>query len=230
MRRGKRVAVITYNGIDGACAAAMVLLRHPEAHVVVSSARAIGSAFARLKQEPSVPASIHVCGVGMYGDWGDVARNAEELRQQGAAIVWYCGRGYLDDDRSRYAPFCEPAFLDATSNTGAVCRHLDLAGHPHSQFLLDLAGHDPGVGTGNAQDTEQRFWLDLVAASTAEYLKYRDSARYAATVRKLAEGQYDSTNWGNCHWRSRRSCCGWWRMAKSSRRGPIGRPARPTCS
>lgn len=192
MSRRKRVTIVTYNGVDGACAAAMALLRHPEGDVVVSSARTIGSTFERLKQEPAVPASIQVCGVGMYGNWDEVARHAEELRQKGAAIVWYCGRGYLDGDQARYAAFCQPVFLEATSNTGAICEHLKLANHPDARFLLDLAKHDPGVSAaGKAPSKEQQFWLDLVAASTAEYFKYRDPARYAATVRKLAEGQYD---------------------------------------
>ena len=192
MSRRKRVAIVTYNGVDGACAAAMALLRYPEAHVVVSSARAVGSAFERLKQESAVPASIQVCGVGIYGAWDQVTRHAEDLRAEGVTIVWYCGRGYLAEDQSRYAAFCEPVFLDATSNTGAVCRHLKLADHPHARFLLDLAGHDPGVNAaGKAPGKEQQFWLDLVAASTAEYFKYRDPGRYAATVRKLAEGRHD---------------------------------------
>jgi len=47
----KRVAVITYNGADGACAAAMVLLRHPDANVLVSSAASIEYTLGLLEQE-----------------------------------------------------------------------------------------------------------------------------------------------------------------------------------
>jgi hypothetical protein len=37
----KPVVIITYNGVDGACAAAMALLAFPKANLVISSARAI---------------------------------------------------------------------------------------------------------------------------------------------------------------------------------------------
>lgn len=47
---GKRSAVVavTYNGLDGACAAAMVLLNHPTAGLVATSAARIGKSFAEL--------------------------------------------------------------------------------------------------------------------------------------------------------------------------------------
>jgi hypothetical protein len=42
MPPGKRVSIITYNGVDGACAAAMALLRFPSAEVAVASPASIG--------------------------------------------------------------------------------------------------------------------------------------------------------------------------------------------
>ena len=172
MPRGKRVSVITYNGVDGACAAAMALLRFPSGEVVVSSAASIGRTLGSLDDQPQPPAEVHVCGVGVRGAWEEVSQHAEALRKRGATIYWYCGRGYLDDEQARFSEVCTPVFLDASSNTEAVCRHLKLTDHPKGSFLLGLARHDPGVDTAEKKPTrEDQFWLDLVTASTAEYFK-----------------------------------------------------------
>jgi len=40
--------IVTYHGVDGACAAAMALLRFPQATLAISSARSIGRTFAEL--------------------------------------------------------------------------------------------------------------------------------------------------------------------------------------
>lgn len=187
--------MVTYNGVDGACAAAMALLRFPSAEVVVSSAASIGHTLGSLGDQPRPPAEIHVCGVGVRGAWKELSQRAEALRKRGATIHWYCGRGYLDDEQARFSEVCSPVFLDASSNTEAVCRHLNLSDHPQAPFLLGLAQHDPGVDTAEKKPTrEDQFWLDLVAASTAEYFKYRDRERYGTTVHKLSKQQSDESD------------------------------------
>jgi len=95
------VAVLTYNGVDGACAAAMVLLKHPEADVFVTSAARVGRTMSELAWTPKPPGEIHVCGLGVYCDWGELSGPALKLRERGASITWYCGRGYVDDRRLR---------------------------------------------------------------------------------------------------------------------------------
>ena len=50
MARESSVVIITYNGVDGACAAAVALLKHPNAQVLVSSARGIAECFETLQK------------------------------------------------------------------------------------------------------------------------------------------------------------------------------------
>jgi hypothetical protein len=183
--------IARYVGIGGACTAAMALLRYPAAEVLISSAQRIGQTLAELCQQRRLPTEVHVCGVGVRGDWDQVARPARELRKKGCSIIWYCGRGYLDLDR--HATVCLPVFCDASSNTEAVGRHLQLEDEPAARFLMDLARHDPWIESPRGRPPEvDRRWLDLIAASRTEYFKFNDQHRYVATIRKLAAGQFDA--------------------------------------
>ena len=188
----KRVAVITYNGVDGACAAAMVLLLHPDAEVLVSSAASIGYTLGLLEQEKRDFSEIHVCGVGAWCDWEEVVRPAEALRERGTWIFWYCGRGYLDDEREDFEEIATPVFMKCRTNARAVCEHLELDGWEDATRLLAIAKEDPQVKEGGREPgPEIAFWRDLIEASVAMYFKYRDRDSYAATIRKLAKLEHD---------------------------------------
>jgi DNA-binding NtrC family response regulator len=195
MAKAGKVTVLTYNGIDGACAAAMALLRHPKADVLVSSAAGIGRTLDSLAGQPSLPAEVHVCGVGIRCDWDEVARALRLLKKKGTAVTWYCGRGYLDDLREDLAAVCTPVFLEAPTNTAAVCEHLDLADCPNAEPLLRLALTDPNTaGPAREPQGEQAFWTDLINAAIAQYFKYQDTEAYPAVVRKLAAQEYDEAD------------------------------------
>ena len=99
-------------------------------------------------------AEIHVCGLGVQADWDQVAKYAGQLRKKGVEILWYCGRGYLDADR--YRQICTPVFLQAASNTEAVCRHFQLEKHAHAADLMDLALHDPWIQGGRKKPAAGR--------------------------------------------------------------------------
>lgn len=188
-----KTVIVTYIGIDGACAAATALLKYPAAEVVISSAQRIGQTLADVCQQRRQPTEVHVCGLGVRGEWESVARPARELQKKGCTVIWYCGRGYLD--RDRHAPVCTPAFCDAASNTEAVARHLQLQDEPVARFLMDLARHDPWIENPRGRPPEvDRRWLDLIAASRAEYFKFNDQQRYVATIRKLAARQFDAAD------------------------------------
>lgn len=180
-------AIITYNGIDGACAAAVALLQCPDAEVLVTSAARVAEAFRKLARHPTKWSAVHVCGVGVYCDWPELLEPAEALRRAGVAITWYCGRGYLEPEAEKFAGFCTPAFMEVGSNTEAVCEHLKLTGHPHAGALMSIARHDPHLEGDRAAPTgDERFWTDLINAAIAEYFKYQDTDAFAGTVRRLS--------------------------------------------
>jgi len=195
MATQKRVSVLTYNGLDGACAAAMVLLGHPKADLVVTSAARIAQSLREVAAGRRAPDEVHVCGLGVWCDWDELAGAAHTLGKKGAEILWYCGRGYLKDQQDKYKALCTPVFLDAGSNAEAVCDHLGLKGHPNAEFLLRLALSDPIVtASDESPPGEEGFWYDLIYAAVARYFKYQDADAYRGAIRKLSRLERDASD------------------------------------
>jgi len=189
------VMIITYNGVDGACAGAMALLKYPKAQTVITSAARIGRRLSEIAKSRTAPSRMLVCGLGVYDGRDDVLAAARSLRRKGAEILWYCGRRYLETERGFLTQVCTPVFVDARTNTDAVSENLDLAGHPRAEFLRELALHDTRVQkAGHEPSREERFWLDRIDAAISMYLKYQDEKSYAEVLRRLATDQRDSSD------------------------------------
>jgi len=192
MGRKRPVKIVTCNGIDGACAAAMVLLQHPSADLVITSASSIGYTLKMMARTQVAPAEIHICGIGIACEWEELKLACLALRSKGAQILWYCGRGYLDDRIHGLSQICTPVLMDCASNTEVVCRHLGLRKNPHAQFLIELALHDTALNAPNDHDTrEEDLWCDFIKGSSLQYFKYMDREAYLESIRKLAAGEMD---------------------------------------
>ena len=79
MGKRKGAVILTYNGVDGACAAAMALLKHPTAEVLTTSAARIGKSLQELAQGRRRVSEIHVCGVGVHCDWEEVIASIDRF-------------------------------------------------------------------------------------------------------------------------------------------------------
>lgn len=184
--KGKQV-IVTYYGLDGACAAAVALNRYPKAEVVTTSARRVGETLQELSR--TALSECHVCGVGIYCDWQDVEQACRGIKKRGGKVYWHCGRGYLEQDRERFTKFCTPVFIDAESNTGALAKYLQLTDEVIGGFLADLAVYDHRIPPGRAPKkptAQQEKWIDLIAAAISQYFKYQDEDTYRDTIRKLS--------------------------------------------
>jgi DNA-binding NtrC family response regulator len=190
MANRSKTVIVAYKQVDGACAAAMALLKYPRAEVVVTSARRIGRTLLDIKARR--PPQVLICGVGVACPWDEMARAARALQRSGACVTWHCGRGYLDVRREDFARVSTPAFRDAGSNTQGVCDGLALAEHIRASELLALALHDERIaGEPPAATEAQLFNLDLIHASIAQSLMFGDDEPYARAVGMLATGRPD---------------------------------------
>ncbi len=189
---GANVGIVTYNGLDGACAAAAVLSRYPDAQLTVTSARRVGQCFEEiLKNRIGSIARVYVCGLGVQCDWDRLIACGDGLKQRGVEVVWYCGRGYLDAFEERLGGFCRPVFTVEGTNTGAACKHLGLACSARGRELMKLASLDPNLEAGQERvscSQKQRFWMDLIEASISRYFKYQDQQAYRKAIAALATG------------------------------------------
>jgi transcriptional regulator with GAF, ATPase, and Fis domain len=187
MTRKGKVAVIAYNGVDGACAAAVALLRFPDADVIPTSARRIGVTLGSLQGKGY--REVHVCGVGVFCDWGELTGAAQALKSAGVSLVWHCGRGYLDGQLDGFRAVCTPTFHDAGTNTAAMGVTLDAPTGEVRSRLEALAAFDthlpkPRPVTQATRDQSQ--WLDLIESALAQYFKFQDAAPYVHAIRCLA--------------------------------------------
>ena len=197
MANPRPVTIVTYNGMDGACAAAMALLRYSDAVLMASSAKGIGGTFAELAEQSPPPAEVHVCGVGVWCDWSELEIPARRLTQQSCRIFWYCGRRYLDDVRERFGDFATPVFIDAGTNTAALAKSLELTDRFDAHLLTTLAWFDPRVEGNRPEDHmtgEQAAWVDLIDAALSQYFKYQDRDPYLRAIRKLARNEFDTSD------------------------------------
>ncbi len=182
-----RTAIVTYFGIDGACAAAVAALKLPEAAIRASSANRIAQTLQGMAREAFDV--IHVCGVGVYCTWTELQQAARELAEAGTKIIWHCGRGYLDAERKKFEAIATPVFKDGATNTAALAAYFDLDDLLECQFLLELARLDPNLSAQQQfprMSEEQADWFDLIQAALGQYLKFQDDSVYPEVIGRLA--------------------------------------------
>ncbi len=193
----KKTVIFTYNGLDGACCAAALLLKYPAAQLTVTSARRISQSVSRISENMPDGSfkAVYICGLGVNGGWDTLQNSCKKLRKHGVSIKWFCGRGYMDPYEERLNPFCSPVFSDVGTNTAAVCNHLGIAGEKQARKLMDLSlldsnlrTHDRDPTGGKNRTQEQRLWTDMVEAAVSQYFKYQDPETYKRVIRHLAAG------------------------------------------
>ncbi|HOX40542.1 MAG TPA: sigma 54-interacting transcriptional regulator [Candidatus Brocadiia bacterium] len=186
-----KVYAITTNSVDGACAAAAVLLKHPDAQVQITSQYSIGKALGKILDQNDQSPHLHICGVGLAGGEedsrgirADVAAKLSLIRQRGGNTVWYCGRNYMDIHRDALSRVCDTRF-DARmkTNTACVLDALGISGHERARFLTELAGE---YWDNSVESPDHQFWHDLVDVSRESYFGKGDREHAVRTIRKLS--------------------------------------------
>jgi two-component system, NtrC family, response regulator HydG len=189
----KKVTILAYNGLDGACAAAAALLRFPEAAIITTSAKRVAESLEQLAEEG--PDEVHACGLGVHCDWRSLEASAERLTARGTTIHWYCGRCYLNDREELFQRFSSTAFTPSGTNTAAAISTLGLSERSEAGLLSSLAWFDPHLDAprpAEQRSREQVDWADLVEAAMGQYFKYQDPAPYTNAIRRLSEGCFDT--------------------------------------
>ncbi len=178
--------IITSNGADGACSAAMCLIKMPKAQVITTSRQRIASTLDDITQQETQPKNIHICGVGVSNDnLESVTAALRLLKKQRVQVYWYCGRNYLDEYQKTLRTVCKPIFRECRSNTEAVFLHHKIRSTGRTDLLLSLA--DEFINEKKKRPDKHLFWHDLINASAARYFKYGDAASYVQTIQKLTD-------------------------------------------
>ncbi len=181
--RDRTHVIVTTGGLDGASAAAALLVRHPEAEVRITSQHAVHHCLQNLLEQEATPAEVHVTGVGIQDNLDAALDALGALRRRGAKVTWYCGRGYLDAHAPALGRVCLPVFEPAESNTAVVVRRLRLPRSEVVERLLSLAG----AFSRKAKLTqEQAFWNDLLQSASNRFFRLGDEAPFLRVLSLLA--------------------------------------------
>lgn len=87
----RRTAIVTYLGVEGACAAAVALLSHPEAGIFPTSAYGVHHTLSVVKD--GAFAEVVICGVGVKCSLAEVIAPLSAMRAAGTRVSWYCAGG-----------------------------------------------------------------------------------------------------------------------------------------
>jgi transcriptional regulator with PAS, ATPase and Fis domain len=179
MNKSKVIAV-TFNGFQGAAATAVLLEKHPEADLWISSARKIAETLSAIP--PRKTSQVYLVGVGARDCSNeDLLAALRPLLEGKVSVTWFYPWEDLAWLKSEMAPFPHFALVQGS-------------GEP----LPVLVAAALGCGSGrtkelirSAQDAEEgkmrSFHQNLVDAATVSYLKFQDAAAFPNAIRKLAD-------------------------------------------
>lgn len=175
---------LTSNGVEGACAAASLLLKHPHARVQITSNRHLPTALLDLLAD-GTPDAIHICGIGYEGIVERLMASLAAVRKH-ARVVWYSGRGHesLSSFEKSLSHACKTWFGDCETDAEAVQRALHVPRNRHARFVLELA--EEAAAEKKPRSELHRLWHTVIEASNHRFFFFGDETYNERMVRSLA--------------------------------------------
>lgn len=177
-------SVIIDNSLDGACAGAAYLIRHPDARVFVTSTYHLPARLYHLPEWDPDIRSTAICGVGCKRSPEELRDGFRKLKEEGVSATWFlAGAGYPEMEAAVRQHCTLMKAPDRNTVTDAVISLLDLGSHPRSHILSSIA--DAGR-CANLKDEETRIAAELAVACMYRFFQLGDRESYPKAVRKLA--------------------------------------------
>ncbi len=180
----ERHVILTVNGVEGACAAAAVLMAHPDARVKITSPRHLPRALELLGSQ-SFTGVVHLCGVGIGTPADDLFAQMAALADR-AKIVWHAGAGHREVHRQIKALSRHAAvhLSEEATDTAAIVRQLRLKDSARVLLLTGVA--EEAARERTPQSELHRFCHDLVRAANRRFFFFGDDSMNERAVRYLA--------------------------------------------
>jgi DNA-binding NtrC family response regulator len=179
-----RHVVLTVNGVEGACAAAAVLMAHPGARIQITSPRHLPKAMELIAAE-SFAGTVHVCGVGISLPANDLNMGVSALARH-AKLVWYGGAGHpeLHAQAKALSKHVALHLSDAATDTEAITRQLRVKDMARVLLLTELA--EEAARERVPRSELHRFCHDLVRAANRRFFFFGDDRLNEQAIRYLA--------------------------------------------
>ena len=175
--------ILTTNGVEGACAAAAVLMKYPEAHMQITSEQHLPKALDNLSAK-SFAGIAHLCNIGSFADElpAALARFAEN-----AGAIWYVSKRHPElrnpsADLSRNATF---RLSDAPTAVVAILGVLGVKPSARTLLLCEVA--EEAARNKTPRSELHRQCHDLVAAANRRFFFFGDDTLNRKAVLYLAD-------------------------------------------
>ena len=174
--------IFTSNGINGACYAALVLMKFPDARIQITSMSHLESALDDLV-ESSFEGDLHICGVGYSGPMNDVYATLKRLPKQ-IAVNWYAGSEYpeITKTETKLSKVCHTRF-DKEATAKIICSAFNLK---RSDSLILITELLEDVIANRWRTEFHRTWANRIGASNYRYFFFSDDSANDHTMRALA--------------------------------------------
>lgn len=190
-RAARNLAVTTYFGLDGASAAAQLLLHFPEAAVHFASQRSIARVLQGLAGGGF--SELHICGVGLACPLEEALAALRRLRAARCRVFWHLCGNHLQSARAALSGVCSVQASPQAKNIAELmfadygrsapdAEQARLIRHIGTEF--DKAGDIPALDRPTwprIQDLK-----DLALGSIWRYFNYLDAESYPRAIRILA--------------------------------------------
>ena len=176
--------ILTSNGVAGACAAALVLMKQPGASIRLTSTRHLPTALEELR-ETDYAGAIHLCNMDIDQPEHDTLRALAALGE-GVAVTWYGGTEHTGLKRHRKA-IEKRARLALSSDElglGAIAQALRIP--KSAQYLLLLELTNEARQAKKPRSESNRFCHDLVRAANRRFYFFGDDTQNEKVIRYLA--------------------------------------------
>ena len=189
----EKVAIVTYTETVGACAAALLLQKFPDAELCPTSAQYVHYHLEENCLKKHIT-EVHICGLGIHCPPDDIMRVLNEMKKKNVKIIWHCGDTYLDEFRPELEKCCTCHFDPGTKNNAlAVYDYLYPEGTQETRpnLIRQLALRPEGAQElpvalrphwGELHELEQ-----FLEAAIWRFFNYRDYDTYPHAIRVLVE-------------------------------------------
>lgn len=175
-----RHLLLTINGVEGACTAAAVLMKHPEASIQFTSPRHLPKALEGLG---AFEGTVHVCGVGIAEPVEDLLDALKSLPKP-VSVVWYAGTRNEEVGKiaKRFPKAVKVHAKDGATTVEVTAKALGLGDSAQALQLAELTEDE----NQEPRSEWHRFCRDLVLAANRRFFLFGDDGLNERAIRFLA--------------------------------------------
>jgi transcriptional regulator with PAS, ATPase and Fis domain len=177
--------ILTVNGVQGACAAALVLQKYREARIRLTSPRHLPAALNELA-DARFRGTVHLCGIDAAEPVEDLLPSLDGLAAS-AQIIWYGGKNHAGLARRApaLAKHCELVLTKHDTDVECIAEHLGLLKSARTLLLIELAEEERR--SSRPKSELHRYCHDLVRAANRRFYFFGDDSLNEKAIRYLAE-------------------------------------------